>query len=154
LEYHLNALKIYEASNREDMMANFYNNTGIVVKARGENFKALHYFQQATELQEKLNDGTIGFNTANTGINNLDINEYEQAFLYYDEAKAYVNKYPNYRGEGELYNNLGVYYNRTNNPDKALESWAEATGKFNQIDDKFGLSDTYYYLGNFHFENN
>src|SRR5690606_12439382 len=70
------------------------------------------------------------------------------------EAKSYFNKYPNYRGEGELYNNLGVYYNHTNNPDKALESWAEATDKFNQIDDKFGLSDTYYYLGNFHFENN
>lgn len=154
LEYHLKALKIYEATNRDDMLAKVYNNTGIVYKARGENFKALNYFQKAKEIQEKLNDGTIGITTTNIGNIYLDLNDYEQAFLYYDEAKSYFNKYPNYRGEGELYNNLGVYYNRTNNPDKALESWAEATDKFNQIDDKFGLSDTYYYLGNFHFENN
>jgi len=108
IEYHLKALKIYETTNREDMLAKVYNNIGIVYKERKENFKALKYFQKAKELQEKINDATIGITTTNIGNIYLGLNDYEQASLYYDKAKFYFDKYPNYRGEGELYNNLGV----------------------------------------------
>ena len=153
LEYHLKALKIYEAANKEDMLAKVYNNIGVVYKSRDEGFKALNYFQKAKKIQEKIDDISIGITTTNIGNIYLGLDDYTQALLYYKEAKTHFDKHPDARGEGELYNNFGLYYSRTNNNKLALESWQKAVVKFKQINDKFGLSDTYFYLGKFYLEN-
>src|SRR5690606_30368283 len=64
------------------------------------------------------------------------------------------HKYPNPRGEGEVHNNLRLYYQATSELQKAVESWEKAKEKFNAIEDKFGISDTYFNLGEFYFEQN
>src|SRR5690606_28573447 len=56
--------------------------------------------------------------------------------------------------EGELHNNLGLYYQATSELQKAVERWQKAKEKFNAIEDKCGISDTYYNLVEFYFEQN
>lgn len=154
LEYHLKALKLYEKSSDSLRLSRVYNNIGIVYKSRKEEFKALEYFLKAKELQEKLQDKTIGITTTNIANIYLDQKNYPKAIEFYQKASTYFQKYPNPRGEGELYNNLGLYYKETSESEKAVESWENAKDKFNAIEDKFGISDTYYNLGEFYFEQN
>src|SRR5690554_3971663 len=154
LEYNLKALKLYEESADLLRLSRVYNNIGIVYKARKEEFKALEYFMKAKELQEQIQDKTIGITTTNIANIYLDQKNYSKAIEFYDKAEDYFKKHPNPRGEGELYNNLGLYYKETSAPQKAVESWEKAKDKFNAIEDKFGISDTYYNLGEFYFEQN
>lgn len=154
LEYHLKALKIYEQSDDKLRLSRVYNNIGIVYKARKEHFKALEYFMKAQEFQEKIEDKTIGITTTNIANIYLAQKNYSKALEFYLKSKKCFQKYPNPRGEGELYNNLGLYYKETSEPEKAIESWETAKEKFNAIEDKFGISDTYYNLGEFYFEQN
>lgn len=154
LEYHLKALNLYEKSDDKVRLARIYNNVGIVYKARKEEFKALEYFLKAKELQGKIEDKTIGITTTNIANIYFDQKNYPKAIEFYQKASTYFQKYPNPRGEGELYNNLGLYYKETSESEKAVESWEKAKDKFNAIEDKFGISDTYYNLGEFYFEQN
>lgn len=154
LEYHLKALNLYEKSDDKIRLSRVYNNIGIVYKSRKEEFKALEYFLKAKELQEKIGDKTIGITTTNIGNIYFDQKNYPKAIEFYQKASAYFQKYPNPRGEGELYNNLGLYYKETSESEKAVESWEKAKEKFNAIGDKFGISDTYFNLGEFYFEPN
>ena len=154
LEYHLKALRLYEKSDDELRLSRVYNNIGIVYKTRKEEFKALEYFLKAKELQEKIEDRTIGITTTNIANIYFDQKNYPKAIEFYDKAEQYFKKYPNPRGEGELYNNLGLYHKENSEPQKAVESWGKAKEKFNAIGDKFGISDTYYFLGEFYFEQN
>jgi len=154
LEYHLKALRLYQNSADSLRLSRVYNNIGIVYKARKEEFKALEYFMKAKELQEQIQDKTIGITTTNIANIYLDQKNYPKAIEFYKKAESYLKKHPSPRGEGELYNNLGVYYKETSEPQKAVESWEKAKEKFNAIEDKFGISDTYYNLGEFYFEQN
>ena len=154
LEYHLKALRLYQKSEDNVRLSRIYNNIGIVYKAVKEEFKALEYFVKAKEFQEKTHDKNIGITTTNIANIYLDQKDYPKALEFYDQAEGYFKKYPNPRGEGELYNNLGLYYNENSESEKAIESWKKAKEKFNAIEDKFGISDTYYNLGQFYFEEN
>src|SRR5690554_2564721 len=154
LEYHLKALRLYQNSADSLRLSRVYNNIGIVYKARKEEFKALEYFMKAKELQEQIQDKTIGITTTNIANIYLDQKNYPKAIEFYVKAESYFKKHPSPRGEGELYNNLGLYYKETSAPQKAVESWEKAKDKFNAIEDKFGISDTYYNLGEFYFEQN
>src|SRR5690606_8701091 len=131
-------------------LARVYNNIGIVYKAQKDQFKALHYFIKAYELQEELNDPTIATTATNIGNSYLTENQLDKAKDYYDLAIQQFEKYPNSRGLGELYNNLGNYYWQKKENAKALQSWATAVKYFEEINDRFGLSDTYYYIGRFY----
>ncbi len=154
LEYHLKALRLYQKSEDSVRLSRVYNNIGIVYKARKEEFKALEYFTKAKEFQERLQDKTIGITTTNIANIYLDQKNYPKAIEFYKKAGSYFEKYPHLRGEGELYNNLGLYYKENSESEKAVESWEKAKEKFNAIEDKFGISDTYYNLGEFYFEQN
>lgn len=152
LEYHLNALRLYENSEDKVRLSRIFNNIGVVYKAVNEEFKALEYFVKAKELQEKTGDQFIGTTTTNIANIYLNQQDYAKAIEFYNLAEEYFELYPNPRGEGELYNNLGLYYQKKSKPEKAVEYWGKAKEKFGTIEDKFGISDTYNNLGNFYFE--
>jgi tetratricopeptide (TPR) repeat protein len=147
LQYHLKALKIYEAGRDNEKLARVYNNIGIVYKSQGEEFKALQYFIKCLTIQEKIGDNTVGITTTNIGNIYLHQKNPAKAFEYYKKAQRLFEKYPNQRGLGELYNNMGRYYKEEGNQEKALESYSKALAAFHSIEDKFGASDTYFYIG-------
>ncbi len=152
LQYHLKAVKIYEADKDLAKCARVYNNIGVVYKSQGEDFKALNYFIKCLKIQEKMGDNTVGITTTNVGNIYLKQKNYDKAFEYYNKAKQLFVKFPNERGLGELYNNLGLYYKETKNPAEALIQFNKAITTFTGIDDKFGLSDTYYFMGDIYYE--
>ncbi|MGK4567190.1 tetratricopeptide repeat-containing sensor histidine kinase [Flavobacterium sp. 3HN19-14] len=152
LQYDLKAVKIYEATGQLDKSARLYNNIGIVYKSLGQDFRALEYFVKCQKIQEKTGDATIGVITTNIGNIYLNQKNYPKAFENYSKAQKLFEKYPDARGEGELYNNFGLYYKNTGKLSQALEQYSKAVGSFASIDDKFGVADTYYFIGEIYLE--
>ncbi|MGC4041357.1 MAG: tetratricopeptide repeat protein [Flavobacterium sp.] len=152
LQYELKALKIYEANKNLEKCARLYNNIGIVYKAQDDDFKALNYFVKCLKIQEKTGDETVGITTTNIGNIYLNQKNFPKALEYYNRAQQLFAKYPNPRGLGELYNNLGLYHKASNNSAEALKTFDKAITAFSSIEDKFGISDTYFYMGEIYFE--
>jgi tetratricopeptide (TPR) repeat protein len=147
LQYHLKAVGLYESLADLNRSARIYNNIGIVYKAQRDHFRALEYFTKCLTIQQRIGDRTAGITMTNIGNIYLDQKNESKAFGYYEKAKSHFDKYPDYRGLGELYNNLGLYYKKTGNLDKALEQFDAALAAFAKIGDKFGASDTHAFIG-------
>lgn len=154
LKFYLKSVKIYEELNDEARCAKLYNNIGIVYKSQKADFKALQYFTKAQKIQSKLQDPNIGITLTNVANSYLNQKSYDKAFDYYTIAKESLDKNPNPRALGEWYNNFGLFFKAKNNFSKASESWNLAIATFNSIDDKFGVADTYIYLGQMYLEAN
>lgn len=154
LKYYLKSVKIYEEINDTAKCAKLYNNIGIVYKSQSSHFKALEYFIKAQRIQEKLKDPNIGITLTNIANSYLHEKSFDKAFEYYTNAKISLDKNPNPRALGEWYNNLGLYFKAKNNSIKAIENWNSAIATFSSIDDKFGVADTYIYLGQLYLDQN
>ena len=152
LNFYLKAARIYEAINDLPKCAKVYNNIGIVYKSELEDFKALSYFIKAQKIQEQLKDPNIGITYTNIANGYLKQKDLEKAFDFYTKAKTSLDANPNPRALGEWFNNIGLFYKSKNIPAKAIQSWQMSIVTFNSIDDKFGVADTYLYLGQLYLE--
>jgi tetratricopeptide (TPR) repeat protein len=147
LQLHLKAVKIYEAINDIKKCGQVYNNIGVAYQSTGLDFKALDYFLKAQKSQEKTNDINIGITLTNIANCYLKQKNFSKALEYYTKAKTSIDKNPNTRALGEWYNNMGLYFKENNNPTKAIENWNLSIQTFKNIDDKFGVANTYIFLG-------
>lgn len=147
LLFHLKSVTIYEDIKEFKKCAQVYNNIGVAYQSQGEVFKALEYFIKAQKIQEKLKDIHIGITLTNIANCYLKQKNNDKAFEYYTKAKTSIDQNPDPRALGEWHNNMGLYFLATQNPTKAVESWNAAIQTFASIEDKFGVADTYLYLG-------
>ncbi|WP_333876582.1 tetratricopeptide repeat-containing sensor histidine kinase [Flavobacterium sp.] len=154
LEYYLKAVKIYEQLKDDEKCAKLYNNIGIVYKSMSADFKALEYFIKAQKIQEKRKDVNVGITYTNIGNSYLSQKNLPNALNYYNKAKIALDRNPNPRALGEWYNNFGLYHKASGNPAKAIENWNSAIRTFQSIDDKFGIADSYIYLGQLYLQQN
>ena len=154
LQYHLKALTIYEAIKDIKKCGQVYNNIGVSYKSQSSDFKALEYFLKAQKIQEKLKDATIGITLTNIANCYLKQDNIEKAFEYYSKAKANIDINQDHRALGEWYNNIGLYYQKTKMPEKAIQNWNLSIQTFKNIEDKFGVCETYLYLGRLYLEQN
>ncbi|GEC77439.1 tetratricopeptide repeat-containing sensor histidine kinase [Flavobacterium aquatile] len=154
LKYYLKSVKIYEEINDFEKCAKLYNNIGIVYKSQSSNFKALEYFTKAQLIQDELKDPNVGITLTNIANCYLHEKNFDKALEYYANAKISLDKNPNPRALGEWYNNFGLFFKATNNPAKAIENWNLAIATFSSIEDKFGVADTYIYLGQLYLDQN
>jgi tetratricopeptide (TPR) repeat protein len=152
LQYHLKSVKIYEETGDIRKCAQVYNNIGVVYKSRSEDFKALEYFLKAHKIQLQVKDPEIGITLTNIANSYLKQNNYPKAAEYYDKAKSAIDKNQDARALGEWHNNMGLLYKAEKKPAKAIESWNASIAAFNGIGDKFGIADTYLYLGQLYLE--
>jgi pentatricopeptide repeat protein len=152
LKFYLKSVKIYDDLNDDAKSAKLYNNIGIVYKSQKEDFKALEYFVKAQKIQEKLKDANIGITLTNIANCYLNQKNFDKALEYYNQAKSSLDLHPNPRALGEWYNNFGLFYKATNKSSKAIKNWNFAIKTFESIEDKFGIADTYIYLGQLNFE--
>ncbi len=153
IQYYLKSVKIYEALQEEVFCGKLYNNIGVVYKSQHSEFKALEYFLKASTIQIKHEDPNSGITYTNIANIYLSQKQYDKALEYYSLAKVSLDKYPNYRALGEWYNNMGLYYNAKQLKEEAFENWQQAIHAFQSINDKFGLTDTYLFLGEYFLEN-
>lgn len=149
LQYYLEAAEVYEKLNDKTSTSKIYNNIGVVYKSREEPEKALQYFLKALEIQKEREDQNNGITQTNIANIYFKQGKLDEAFKYYSEAKNNIDAHPNPRALGEWYNNIGAYYNARKYPEMALENWQKAVITFKEIDDKFGLADTYLHLAEF-----
>lgn len=154
LQFYLKSVQIYESLDDESKCSKIYNNIGVVYKSQNANFKALEYFIKAQKIQEKLQDVNVGITLTNIANIYFKQKSLDKAFDYYTLAKKAIDKNPNPRALGEWYNNIGLYFQEKNQGDKAVSSWQNAIVTFQSIDDKFGLADTYIFLGEFYLMKN
>tara|TARA_R100000935_G_scaffold36196_1_gene57094 strand:+ start:213420 stop:215381 length:1962 start_codon:yes stop_codon:yes gene_type:complete len=150
LQYYLEAAKIYEKLKDTGQASKIYNNIGVVYKAQDETEKALRYYLKALEIQLAREDPNKGITQTNIANIYVKQGKLDEAFLYYTSAKSSLDKHPNVRALGEWYNNIGAYYMKREYPEMALENWQKAVTAFKEINDKFGLADTYLHLAEFH----
>ena len=154
LQYYLKSVKIYEDLKDESKCSKIYNNIGVVYKSQNSDFKALEYFIKAQKIQDKLQDVNVGITLTNIANIYLKQKSLDKASEYYTLAKKALAKNPNPRALGEWYNNMGLYFAAKNQDNDAVSSWENAIATFQSIDDKFGLADTYIFLGEFYLEEN
>lgn len=154
LEYYLKSVVIYEKVNEAAKCAKLYNNIGVVYKSQGNDFKALEYFTRALKIQEKLQDPNVSITYTNIGNCYLKQKNATKAFDHYTKAKQVLDKHPNSRALGEWYNNVALYYQEINQPQDAILNWKRAIQTFIGIEDKFGVGDSYLYLGQLYLKQN
>jgi len=152
LKFHLKAVVLYEDTNNLEKLAAVKNNIGIVHQSIGDDFKALSYFTEVLKIQKQIQSQSIATTYTNVGNIYLKQNDTIKAFENYSNALEILQKSQDFRALGELNNNLGLYFSKTNNAEKALNCWNEAVVSFQKINNKFGLTDTYFYLGQFYFQ--
>lgn len=154
LHYYLKSVKIYEKLKDDLRCSKLYNNIGVIYKSEKTDFKALEFFTKAEKIQSKLKDENISITQTNIANIYLNQNNFEKAQFYYNHAKSSLDKYPNPRALGEWYNNKGLFYRKQKKNTEAIQSWEKAIVAFSEIDDKFGKSDTYFYLGELYYDSN
>lgn len=154
LHYYLKSVKIYEKLKDDLRCSKLYNNIGVIYKSEKSDFKALDFFTKAEKIQVKLQDENIAITQTNIANIYLNQNNFEKAEFYYNLAKSSLEKNPNPRALGEWYNNKGLFFKKRKNNAKAVQNWELAIQAFSEIDDKFGKSDTYFYLGELYYETN
>jgi tetratricopeptide (TPR) repeat protein len=152
LQFYLKSVKIYEKLDDQVRCAKLYNNIGVIYKSQKSDFKALEFFVKAEKIQSKLKDENISITLTNIANCYLNQNNLEKANFYYNEAKKVLDKHPNPRALGEWYNNKGLLKQAEKNTIETIENWQNAITTFQSIDDKFGLADTFLYLGQLYFE--
>lgn len=150
LEYYLKAARIYEKLDDKGQAAKIYNNIGVVYKSQSQNQRALQYYLKALQIQQELQASNVGITQTNIANIYYKDGQLDEAFQYYTAAKNSLDLYPNTRALGEWYNNIGAYYESRGYPEMAVENWENAITAFGEINDKFGLADTYLLLAEFY----
>ncbi len=149
-EHYTKSIVIYEELKDINMLSRLYNNVGVAYQAQKTYDKALEYFQKAKQTQLQLNSDNVGITLTNTANCYRSLQNYEKALLAFQEAEKYVQSNP--RALGEWNNSIGAYYKEIANDEKAVQYWNKAITAFNSINDKFGIVDTYIYLGELYLE--
>ncbi|AWA28675.1 hypothetical protein HYN48_00455 [Flavobacterium magnum] len=152
LQFDLKAVGIYEQLRDTVRCARIYNNIGIIYQAQKQDFKALDYFIRSWKKQQQTNDPNQGITLTNIGNCYARQKQMSNALKFYTDAMVFLQQSRDSRGLGELYNNLGLYYQAMSDPANAVRNWERATTAFNSIDDRFGLADTQLYFGQFYYD--
>ena len=144
-EYYIKSIVIYEELKDTQMLSRLYNNVGVAYQSQKTYDKALEYFEKAKNTQLELKSNNVGITLTNIGNCYLSIKNYEKSFVAFQEAEKHVQTNP--RALGEWNNSIGAYYGKKSNENKAVFHWNKAIEVFQSINDKFGIVDTYIYLG-------
>lgn len=149
LEFYLKAVTIYEQLNEPERCARLYNNIGVLYQSQQAYGKALTYFTKTEKLLKDPNDPVLGVTYTNIGNALVGQKQYTSATSYYQKAQIILEKNQDARGLGELFNNLGLLYQKKGQKAAAIQAWQSAEQTFTAFGESFGLGDTYFYLAQF-----
>ncbi|CAF1089510.1 unnamed protein product [Adineta steineri] len=124
---------LVEQTSDEGEKALYYNQLGFIHCNQGDNEKAICYYEQGLEIQEKTlpsNDPLLATSYNNIGMVYYNIGEYLKALSYYEKAleirqKTLPSNHPDlaisYNNIGLMYDNMGEYSKALSYCEKALE---------------------------------
>ncbi|WP_408086061.1 tetratricopeptide repeat-containing sensor histidine kinase [Flavobacterium rhizosphaerae] len=148
LEYYFKALKLFQETGQEAVMAIVYNNIGNIYDAEKEYGKALDYFNKALWIHKKSGDlSSAAITISNIGKIYLARDEDSKALQSFNEAEGLFKQDEYQRGLAELYNNFGNYYLKKDDNLRAEKYFNKAITVFEQVGEKYGTASSLYYLG-------
>ncbi|NML71810.1 tetratricopeptide repeat protein [Chryseobacterium sp. RP-3-3] len=148
------AMKLYESCHNEVQLSKIYNNIGVIYHSIDDQEKALYYFLKSYTVQKKIKAASLGVSCSNIGLIYLDKNLPQKAKVFFDEGLSEFQKNPNSRELGELYNNMAQYYMVQKQFETAKDYLLKAEKAFKSTEDRFGLSNTYLFLGKIYYTEN
>lgn len=153
LDYYKQAEYLYIKSFGEDysVLSLIYNNMATIYKLKGDNEKALQFYNEAfvklkeSSLSTKFKNIELSKIYLNIGIANIDKNDYQDAIYYLSMSKTLKSKY-HFEGLENVYLNLAITYENLNEIKKAeiyylksIEEW----NKKNNTESIYKSADVY-----------
>ena len=109
LEYALKSLEVAELLGKQALMANCYNNIGIIYKEQDDLEQSKKYYFKAMKLNNQLpnREYYTGSNYNNIGIIYRNTKQYDSALICYQNGLKYIQS-P--YGKATIYNNIGAVF--------------------------------------------
>ncbi|CAF0779032.1 unnamed protein product [Adineta steineri] len=124
---------LLEQTSDEREKQHYYNQLGYVKDDQGDYEKAIWYYEQGLEIQEKSlssNHPSLATSYNNIGIVYKNMGEYSKALSYYEKALEIEQKTlpSNHPSLATSYNNIGLVYDSMGEYSKALSYYEKALG--------------------------
>ncbi|CAF0728633.1 unnamed protein product [Adineta steineri] len=122
---------LLEQTSDESEKAHYYGSLGYVKDDQGDYKKAIWYYEQALEIQEKTlpsNHPSLATSYNNIGLVYNNMGEYSKALSYYEKALEIKQKTlpSNHPSLATSYNNIGLVYSKMGEYSKALSYYEKA----------------------------
>jgi tetratricopeptide (TPR) repeat protein len=115
----------------------YYNNQGLLYRAKGDIPKTLDYLNKGLKILEEINikEGiAMAFN--NIGAVYFELDDLNKADEYYQKSLKLQEETHDEYGMGVTYNSIGVVYKKRGDSKKALEYYLKALAIFEKMGDK------------------
>ena len=121
-DYASEAMLLAKKYNVDSIIANSYNKMGMASHYKGNNTKAIDFFNKAIEKYQSLSNkkGLAGSYT-NIGVVLYSNKEYKKAINSYKHAIKLFKELNEYKYLATIYYNIGLIYQQTQKPDIAIE---------------------------------
>jgi len=140
LNFYLEGLKYYEASNDKYGIANSLGNIGTVYDEQGDWQQALVNIKQCLSIMTELKDKTgmaVALNNLGTIYNNHGL--HKEALNYLEQSLALHKQTEDIENQGLVLSNIGGVYDKLNDNEKAIEYYKASYDIQKSIGDDIGL---------------
>lgn len=141
----LNVIREGEEHKMNPVLANAYQNLGIIYESQQRYLVALENFVLAEKYHQMTDNprGESGAAINQAVIYSKHLRQYDKAIAIYDRVIPIKQKVKDEKGVGIAYNNLGDLYLKKGDLPKALESINKAIPIRLRMNDQFGLASSY-----------
>ncbi|WP_299182839.1 CHAT domain-containing protein [uncultured Aquimarina sp.] len=138
LENYEKSLITFQHLRKKDMICFIYNNIGIVFTKKGENTKAIEYYNKSIKIGVKLfgkNYIENGKSYQNIGALYSNKKEYDKSLSYYNKSiNIYINAYgKNNLRVAKLYSDIGDTYNHKKKYNLSLDYYHKSFEVYSSI---------------------
>jgi tetratricopeptide (TPR) repeat protein len=122
---------LLEQTSDKSEKAHYYNNLGCVKDDQGDYKKAIEYYEQGLEIEQKTlppNHPSLATSYNNIGLVYNNMGEYSKALSFYEKALEIRQKTlpPNHPSLATSYNNIGSVYDNMGEYSKALSFYEKS----------------------------
>ncbi len=149
IDYGSKAIELGNKINFSKVVAQAYNDLGIIYYDQQDFTSALSSYKKAFDIRLKLNDQKgIGALYNKMGIIYQKESKFDSALLYAQEALEIYEKLKDKVGISYSLNNIGIVNQNVGNLDEALKYQQQSIVIKEEIKDKLGLAGSYVNVGN------
>ncbi len=143
------SLNYLQRAKHAEKAANVYSNLGLVFSRIGEYNKALQNYRVASAMNAAIPDSTsLAVNFNGMGVSFYNLEQYDSSKVYYNKALNLFKLQVNRQREAIALNNIAnIYVNTGDSLQKALSSYEQAIGVFEDLGDLRSKAHTLEGLG-------
>ena len=129
------------SNNKEQANATY--TLGVIYYMKGDNQKALYYWEKTIRYRKADND-QIGLANilSNIGLIYINIGNYNKAIEYFNNALLLHTQLKNKKGLANVTENIGVVYDNKGDYEKAIEYYQKSLKIEEELENKLGVSQS------------